>query len=584
MGWKMDTQYRYSVRMQSSISFGQAPPTTAFDLAGTATIVPVSSTATSVTIFETIADAKVAARSKDAQADLDKVAAQIRKTACFFTLSGGIVSEMRMPRALLPTVASTYRALASSFQFARSLGSESPFSATEHDTTGEYVAEYARESDQPAWQKRKLRYVHLVGGEGVLLAAPLQILPQVVASDATIRLADDGRIESLHARDQLLINGAQVPLHSSTDVDLASLSAEAIAKPLDWSALMARTETLAPDQTYGSPPALEALDKARINGATLDSVLSRLEVLGREKSLQGRSIGPSSTQDTATQERSVQEDSRLFEALTAIMREQPRTIDTVVQKIRNDSPAADVLVFALGTTSTDRSEGALLDLIAAKTTSDRVRKLARLALARTPRPGKRSVEALYTLLAANPLDEEALFSMGTYSRRFRDAGNLDEAQKLGALVAGKLAIAQTQPELMTVLRAIANSGYAEALPSVIPFVSDQRELVRVAAVRALQSMQDPKVDAILAKSLGEDPSSEVRVSVIDSLKVRRPNDTSAHALQGAATSAADPRVRYRAVELMVRWLPWRPDLRSALAALAESDPEERIRERAKAAL
>ncbi len=52
----------------------------------------------------------------------------------------------------------------------------------------------------------------------------------------------------------------------------------------------------------------------------------------------------------------------------------------------------------------------------------------------------------------------------------------------------------------------------------------------------------------------------------------------------SATAATDAHVRYRAVELMTQWLPRRPDFRVTLEHVAESDEEERIRERARAAL
>jgi hypothetical protein len=97
-------------------------------------------------------------------------------------------------------------------------------------------------------------------------------------------------------------------------------------------------------------------------------------------------------------------------------------------------------------------------------------------------------------------------------------------------------------------------------------------------------MQDAKVDQLIAHSLGSDPSNDVQISAIDAARVREPSDQLAQALASSATGASDPHVRYGAVELMTQWLPLRPDFRATLERVARNDEEERIRERAKAAL
>ena len=119
---------------------------------------------------------------------------------------------------------------------------------------------------------------------------------------------------------------------------------------------------------------------------------------------------------------------------------------------------------------------------------------------------------------------------------------------------------------------------------VIPYLDDKRDRVRVAAVRALQSMVDPHVDALIASRLQVDESNEVRISAVAAAQVREPSEQLTAALASAGTGAPDARVRYRAVELMTRWLPQRPDLRATLERVASSDAESTVRERAKAAL
>jgi HEAT repeat protein len=151
-------------------------------------------------------------------------------------------------------------------------------------------------------------------------------------------------------------------------------------------------------------------------------------------------------------------------------------------------------------------------------------------------------------------------------------------------LAGQLGRAKIQMDVVTALRGIANSGFVGALPKVTPFLNDDRESVRVAAVRALQSMRDPRVDDILATRMRTDGSNDVRVSAIVAAQVRDPSQELAQGLVGASTESTDPTVRYRAVELMTRWLSKRPDLKPTLESIAKTDQEARVRDLANAAL
>jgi hypothetical protein len=56
------------------------------------------------------------------------------------------------------------------------------------------------------------------------------------------------------------------------------------------------------------------------------------------------------------------------------------------------------------------------------------------------------------------------------------------------------------------------------------------------------------------------------------------------AIKTAAEDVSDARVRYRAVELMTRWLPRRPELRATLEKIAANEQEGLVRARAQAAL
>jgi HEAT repeat protein len=220
----------------------------------------------------------------------------------------------------------------------------------------------------------------------------------------------------------------------------------------------------------------------------------------------------------------------------------------------------------------------------AKTDDPTLRSRVILALSRAPRPSPAAVKALKAMLTSDPFSEQALLGLGTYSRRFRDQGDDKDAAEIGGLLIDRIGAAKSTLQVMTVLRAITNSGYSPAIEKVVPYLTDEREEVRVVAVRALQSMRDPSVDPILAERLQADSSNDVRISALRAAKIREASDVLARAVEAAAIGAQDPHVRYRAVELLIAWAPRRADLRPTLQQVANGEQEQRIRELARGAL
>jgi HEAT repeat protein len=140
-----------------------------------------------------------------------------------------------------------------------------------------------------------------------------------------------------------------------------------------------------------------------------------------------------------------------------------------------------------------------------------------------------------------------------------------------------------ETRIIASLRAIGNSGYSPALAKVVPYLSDPREQLRVDAVRALRAMQAPEVERTLVQKLEDDASTTVRLAAIEAMVDRVPSDILVDGLRRAST-VEESHVRHRAVELMIRWVPKRAELRRDILLVAENDAEPKIRELAKASL
>jgi hypothetical protein len=587
-GWGKDQWYAYPLRMTTTVSFGDSPAAIDYDLTGLVQLHPSATNDGSVTLYLAIADAHIESRVAGAQAEFDRISRELGSSGTFFTFKGGRVAEMRTPENFSATAANTYREIASALQFVHTSQPVAEYAAKESDTTGEYVARYAFDRAAGVWRKNKESYGAILAANAIHTGAPVNVVPRIERSEGTIVLADDDEIRSVELADALLVNGAQAPIHSVVKLELRRGPREAGGGPTpDWSTLMSKMRVTMADQPYGGPVSIESLDKARIGDVTFAKAVARFEELAKAGKPAVSSSVNGAPLDSAIQDerqRSVSEESRLFTALAAIFRQQPETIALAVRRIQAKSPASDVLIEALSSASSPAAQLALVNLSKSPTTDAFQRGRIILALSRTPRPDKVSVDALTALLKKDPFNEQALLGLGTYSRRLRDAGDRDGATALGALLLERLKAARQEVDVLTSLRAVTNAGYVPALAQVQQYMQDGREDVRVAAVRAVQSMDDPGIDAILADRLQSEPSEAVRMSVLSAAKVRDPSNTLVRAVELAAMAAGEPRVRYHAVEVLAAWSRRRVDVRSTLERVAKNDTEPRVRDLAQGAL
>jgi hypothetical protein len=578
--WQAGKQYGYQLKLGTQLDFGDQRRAFDFDLSGKLRVIPVRVTGGDVSLYLTIDEAKIVSRVPGSQPSFDKVASEVGSTGCFFDLVDGRVRDMRVAPELSGISANIYRDIGADLQFAGGAGED--YESTEYDTTGRYVAEYKSQPDALHWQKRKLRYLDLVSAKPVSSSGPSRIVPTLESSAGDVELSASGRVLLVRTRSQVVVNGAQVPVRSSTSLSLDS-STEQIVPPnaeLDWNTLLAKTMRVEADAPYGGQASVDALDDARIHGQNFQNLFKGLTAGGTGTPV---AVATPATA-AAAQSPTLAAGSQDFIALAALFRRKPGTIDLALDKIHAGAAGSDILIDALGSASSPQTEQTLIGLLDDKTLEPKLRTRALRALTRVQRPTDRAIAVLKGRLTSAPFDESALWGLGTYSRRLRDAGNEEQATAIGEFLLEKLKSAKTESALVAALGALTNAGYAKALGAVQATARDTREPVRVAAVRALQSMQDPAVDGILATSMKSDPSSEVRISAMDAAQVREPTDEVADALSAVAVSASEVRVRFRAVELMLQWLRRRPGLRSTLELVASRDPEPKVRERARSAL
>jgi len=568
------------MRTTSWIALDGQPALFDFDFIADVEVTPVEARADAVTLVARFDQVRFVSRIAGSQAEFDKLAVGFTDPYAF-TLTHGRVSQVRVAKNTHPLVVGVLRTLSAALQFSSGSPGSKSWSANEFDTTGEYSAEYRAGDTANEWHKRKERYLGVLLPKGQTLPSP-EMIPEILLSEGTIRLTADGRPTKVDLRDELRLKNAQAPLCSKTLVTLRGSEARSgRSSGPDLQHLVAAGDALAVNEPYQSGLSTASIDAAKIDGKSFAEIASRLEQL--ESAARRPSAAKAPRADSEEAKKLAEKDARLFIALGATFRQHPETIALALKRVRNDSPAKMVFVDGLGSAGTPEAQRALIALSSADASDLRLRTTALIALSRTPRPTEQAVAALLSLADHPQLGTQARYGLGTYSRRFRDAGDRISADKLGNFLLDRLDAEQGELLVSESLRALANSGFARIVAIIPRFLADKRELVRVDAARALSSVETPEVDGLLAQTLTQDDAKAVRLAAIEAMEGRTLTPTLEQGLR-VATGDSDPHVRYESVKLVARWLPQRSELRATLEHVAANDEERKIREFAKAAL
>jgi hypothetical protein len=583
-GWDLDKRYTYRMKLSTSVTFAAGPPSFDFDLDGRLAVETVSASPDLVELYLSVAEVTLQNRVATSQVELDELRVELGRSGAFVSLAGGRMRSLAVPPGMSELAVGTYRQLGAALQFAAAERGAQRYTAEEYDSTGKYVAEYELSADR-TWRKQKQRYLSLLAAQSLPGSSELGILPDVASSRGEVRLAPEGWPEDVKLVDVLRLKGTQTPLRSTAALELTDSRVER-PQIRDIPSLRAKARPIAADKPLGTPAPARSLDKARIAGLDFETIVAELEQrqVARDESAKLRDDDGALEAAAATNEDEVRVDSRRFVALAALLRSDARSVAKAVAKIKAQSAATADLLDALSSAASPEAQRALVALAGSKGIGQDLRKHVVFSLARTPKPSREAALALKTVLKDEPFHAGALYGLGTYARLYRDLGQHAEAREIGEFLLSRFALARGPTSLVVLLRAIANSGYDGAFPEVMRRLEDQREEVRAASLRALQSMRNSPVEGVVSGHLRRDEPRQVQIAALETAKIRGPTEPLASALEHAAMHATDTHVRYRAVELLIRWLPQRPSLRPALERIARDDSEESVRDRAQAAL
>jgi hypothetical protein len=588
--WQAGRRYFYGTTLASKLSVAGAS-TVAFSMSAEVTL-EARPAGASTEFVARVTQARFQTETPAAQQQFDQLATELDRPFGF-AMTGGKLSAVRLPSAWSPFASSIARTLASAFQYVPRTDQQTgaTWTAREVDSTGAFDVEYTPGSGRTI-AMHKLSYASISLGKVALANFNAMVTPEVLESKGSVELgvpATGPRLASVEYREKLRTQLTPASLaNSETQLALKLVRSEQPQVALDWSSALAGTIKLAADERLPTHTAPTTYDVNRIGDYTFPKALSELEAHSRdpeEKKLvsivRGQPFEPDQEKE---RENKLQAEGKAFAAMAALIRRDKQDIPLVLARVRAQSPAAHALLDALSSAGTPEAQEALVLLSEDAKLKLPLRRAAAFSLTRTNPATPATVAALRAHVAtSDPLHLFALFGLGTIARRLREDGETARSEAIVQGLSQDLSQVTNPDDQVDTLRAIANSGAPSAFDAVKPFLDNKDVRVQAAAIASLRLMVRPEVDGIIAAELAH-PEPALQNAALDAISVREPSAPLVTAVDRAAKSATAPGVRMKAVRIMGKWLPQRPEFRSALEAVAQSDNEDQIRAAAKKAL
>jgi hypothetical protein len=586
--WQSDTDYSYSVNLHSRVGT-RATPAPLFDLRVTGMLhVRPSKLDEGQRILELrLENAQVASLAgSEHDPQLAQYSADLAHPVQAET-KDGVVTALRIAPQSSPMAVALLRTLASALQLPAGPKGKSTFEVREYDSTGRYLARYENGRDGQT-QKTKIRYESLLsvhGNEAKTGMGDVPVLPEIKASKIQLKVTDEVPARVQVSEWVVTPMMASSELDSRTDLTLELRAQTPFEGGIEASSELVR---LPADKPFAAKPKLEDLDAKRIGDLTFEQVVTGLEEIARD--YDPTKLGQQDSEASLSDEQkrmaaAATERNRYFTALAALYRSKPELVEQTLAKIRAKSTASQWLVNGLGASGSPVAQEALAEVIRDASLEKTLRKSAVVSLLQANQPTISSARVAESLLDDPEWTKVATYGVGTYARRMREAGELQESQRLVAVLLKRLSGAQTEAQIVDLLSGLSNAADNSVLARVRPYLTRDVEDIREAAVLSLRLMDTPEADDLLAERVVKDTAPKVRTAAAKAAGKREaPRQSLLKGVSDAASQDQDARVRIAALRTLGAWMPKHPELRSAVQAVADRDTDPNVSVVAKAVL
>lgn|GEM_PF-4512684 len=276
------------------------------------------------------------------------------------------------------------------------------------------------------------------------------------------------------------------------------------------------------------------------------------------------------------------ERSYLMRRLAARFALHPEEARTAGEAVADLAPhEAATVVGALSAVGNAETEQSLARITADETAPAGLIADAANALSFHDRPGDVAIEALAALADSDQRDRRGPGLLGLGSVSFR-LGQSDDprGERLVRDLIRRFAAATTEQDQVDLLAALGNTGSELILPTLEAVVAGNNPRLRHEAVVSLRLVTTPRADELLARFLAADVAVDLRRAALFAARFR-PIEPLLSALSALLQVEPDADVRGEALELVGERLGDLAEAADMIARVAERDPEERLRRRAR---
>lgn len=474
----------------------------------------------------------------------------------------GLVTEYRSPTEATVNSLGFFRQILAALQL-QAFESKSGVDLREWDATG--LAKVSYSAASPAspgqWLWKKLGYEQVsMTRTGQAADNRQKVVPEIEKAEGRLHFDERGIVEV--TRDEVTRVKVADNAHFRTEVKLSLKRTSGTSTPLalpSWDDLIRDTTRVPVGQ--GEPIKSTALvEQIKRGDLSFDEVLLILQESRDEK----RSEGDVGQQATA------------FRALVAMLRMEPATRTAVLDAIKKDSSATPVLLDALGSSSIPFSLTVLSQFALSKGTPIERRARAASALLRAQFPNQEALDAVTELAKEPELREHGLFGLGTFTRRFREAGQRALTEEAAKRLERELLVDIQRGKPTTALLAVANSGDVRFFETVQAQLKAPQREVRDAAIQAVRLMDDARVEPLLVEVLKRNDAGDIRAA----LHALRPRETkqatTVNAVSQLALEHTEALVRREAVLVLKKWRSDHPEVDATLNKVRATDQDQRV--------
>lgn len=473
---------------------------------------------------------------------------------------GGLVKEYRTPNEATINSMGFRRQVLAALQLQEDADASR---MTEWDATGLAKISYTKGSSHKEWAWKKLGYEKvIVTRTGAAADERQQVEPEVRRAEGRLILDERGIAEVVREEATRVKVADNAYFSTQTKLTLKRQAVAPAGPGLPrWNDLI--PETTGVPAGHGAPIRSSALvEQVKRGDLELEDILKILESTNK-------------SEDRSASE--VKQQAAAFRALVAMIRTDDRARKVVLDLVEKGGPATPILLDALGSSSSPFGMTVLSQLALSQQLEKERRQHAAMALLRAQWPNQEALNTVIALAKEPTFREFGLLGMGSFARRFREAGErgLNEAAVNALEAELKLELSKKSPQPYALL-AVANSGESRFFEMVEPFRTHPKREVADAAYQALRLMKDPRVEPLLAEGLESESASDLRAA----LQAFRPRRTENKAIVGRVSELAlehkEALVRREAVLVIKKWKSDYPELEGTLEKVRKTDNDQRV--------